>query len=103
MSNAAVGNVYDAIISEVINAVRVDFEENGVDDGALDDLKKVRLARSLCLSLSPSTVCPYRPPALHLAARRLPAINRADDVIFTTPPSGCSRPDARLIWGEGAR
>ncbi|KAL2134153.1 hypothetical protein VTI74DRAFT_915 [Chaetomium olivicolor] len=40
MSNTAVGPVYDAIISEVINAVRVDFEENGVDDGVLEDLKK---------------------------------------------------------------
>ncbi|KAK4042586.1 transcription factor IIA, alpha/beta subunit [Parachaetomium inaequale] len=40
MSNTAVGSVYDTIIAEVINAVRVDFEENGVDDGALEDLKK---------------------------------------------------------------
>ena len=46
MSNTAVGPVYDIIIAEVINAVRVDFEENGVDDGALDDLKKVRLSPS---------------------------------------------------------
>jgi len=42
MSNTAVGPVYDTIISEVINAVRVDFEENGADDSALEDLKKVR-------------------------------------------------------------
>jgi transcription initiation factor TFIIA large subunit len=74
MSNAAVGNVYDAIISEVINAVRVDFEENGVDDGALDDLKKVRLAQSLCLSLSP-------PPPSALTAL-LPC---------TSPPVACLR------------
>ncbi|KAK4129476.1 transcription factor IIA, alpha/beta subunit [Parathielavia appendiculata] len=40
MSNTAVGTVYDTIISEVINAVRVDFEENGADDSALEDLKK---------------------------------------------------------------
>ncbi|KAL2199140.1 transcription factor IIA, alpha/beta subunit [Corynascus similis CBS 632.67] len=40
MSNTLVGPVYDTIITEVINAVRVDFEENGVDDGALEDLKK---------------------------------------------------------------
>ncbi|KAK3393787.1 transcription factor IIA, alpha/beta subunit [Podospora didyma] len=40
MSNANVGNVYDHIIQEVINAVRVDFEENGVDDGVLEELKK---------------------------------------------------------------
>lgn len=47
MSNTTVGPVYDTIIAEVINAVRVDFEENGVDDGALEDLKKVRLSQSL--------------------------------------------------------
>ncbi|GAB1310304.1 transcription factor IIA subunit alpha [Madurella fahalii] len=40
MSNASVGAVYDIIIQEVISAVRVDFEENGVDDGVLEDLKK---------------------------------------------------------------
>lgn len=50
MSNTAVGPVYDVIISEVINAVRVDFEENGVDDGVLDDLKAVR---GSCLVLRP--------------------------------------------------
>ncbi|KAK1754990.1 transcription factor IIA, alpha/beta subunit [Echria macrotheca] len=40
MSNATVGAVYDHIINEVINSVRVDFEENGVDDGVLEALKK---------------------------------------------------------------
>ncbi|KAK4233835.1 transcription factor IIA, alpha/beta subunit [Achaetomium macrosporum] len=39
MSNSAVGPVYDTIISEVINAVRVDFEENGIEDGVLEILK----------------------------------------------------------------
>lgn len=41
MSNATVGTVYEHIINEVINAVRVDFEENGVDDSVLEELKKV--------------------------------------------------------------
>lgn len=50
MSNTAVGPVYETIIQEVINAVRVDFEENGVDDGVLEDLKRVR--RSIPPSLS---------------------------------------------------
>ncbi|KAK5663498.1 hypothetical protein OQA88_3928 [Cercophora sp. LCS_1] len=40
MSNVAVGSVYEHIINEVINSVRVDFEENGVDDGVLEELKK---------------------------------------------------------------
>jgi hypothetical protein len=64
MSNAAVGHVYDTIIAEVVNAVRVDFEENGVDEGALEDLKKVRLLQiplcprhcSLGLVLPPSPI-----------------------------------------------
>lgn len=41
MSNNTVGNVYEHIINEVITAVRVDFEENGVDDSVLEELKKV--------------------------------------------------------------
>ncbi|KAK3954035.1 transcription factor IIA, alpha/beta subunit [Pseudoneurospora amorphoporcata] len=40
MSNNTVGTVYEHIINEVINAVRVDFEENGVDDSVLEELKK---------------------------------------------------------------
>ncbi|KAK3943673.1 transcription initiation factor IIA large subunit [Diplogelasinospora grovesii] len=40
MSNAAVGAVYEHIINEVISAVRIDFEEAGVDEAALDELKK---------------------------------------------------------------
>jgi hypothetical protein len=67
MSNTAVGPVYDTIISEVVNAVRVDFEENGVDETALEDLKKVRL--------SPNPPSPYRCPAttsLHLGRPACP-------------------------------
>jgi hypothetical protein len=66
MSNTAVGPVYDTIISEVVNAVRVDFEENGVDETALEDLKKVRLSQSFdplplpCTSLHLGRpVCPF--------------------------------------------
>jgi hypothetical protein len=62
MSNTAVGQVYDTIIAEVINAVRVDFEENGVDDGALEDLKKVRP-----LSQSPTPLCPCHCNEVHSA------------------------------------
>ncbi|KAF9875915.1 transcription factor IIA [Colletotrichum karsti] len=40
MSNNAVGNVYDNIITEVINSSRVDFEEGGVDESVLEELKK---------------------------------------------------------------
>lgn len=41
MSNSAVGNVYQQIIADVIEASRVDLEENGVDESILDELKQV--------------------------------------------------------------
>lgn len=41
MSNANVGNIYQQIINEVIEASRVDFEEGGVEESVLDDLRKV--------------------------------------------------------------
>ncbi|PHH70023.1 hypothetical protein CDD80_6284 [Ophiocordyceps camponoti-rufipedis] len=40
MSNQAVGHVYQSIIEEVINSSRVDFEESGVDDSVLEELRK---------------------------------------------------------------
>lgn len=40
MSNNVVGNVYQSVIDEVINASRVDFEEGGVDEAVLEELKK---------------------------------------------------------------
>jgi hypothetical protein len=71
MSNAAVGHVYDTIIAEVVNSVRVDFEENGVDEGALEDLKKVRLSLESPLSsplqaaLGSSAALPTHFPSSH--------------------------------------
>ena len=41
MSNAQVGNVYQQIISDVIESSRVDFEEGGVDEHVLEELKQV--------------------------------------------------------------
>lgn len=65
MSNVHVGQVYEAVIQGVIDAVRVDFEENGVEDGVLEDLKKVRQTRipvpvSLPACVSMRTVCRLR-------------------------------------------
>ncbi|KAJ3572478.1 hypothetical protein NPX13_g5036 [Xylaria arbuscula] len=40
MSNAQVGNVYQQIINDVIAASRVDFEEGGIDDAVLEQLRK---------------------------------------------------------------
>ncbi|KAI1323216.1 transcription factor IIA, alpha/beta subunit [Xylariaceae sp. FL0255] len=40
MSNSQVGTVYQQIITDVITASRVDFEEGGVDEAVLEELKK---------------------------------------------------------------
>ncbi|KAH7155510.1 transcription factor IIA, alpha/beta subunit [Dactylonectria estremocensis] len=40
MSNQAVGNVYQAIIDEVINSSRVDFEESGIEEAVLEELRQ---------------------------------------------------------------
>ncbi|KAG5925448.1 hypothetical protein E4U53_003309 [Claviceps sorghi] len=40
MSNQAVGTVYQTIIDEVINTSRVDFEESGVEESVLEELRQ---------------------------------------------------------------
>ncbi|KAI0473771.1 transcription factor IIA, alpha/beta subunit [Xylariaceae sp. FL0804] len=40
MSNQQVGNIYQQIINDCLEASRVDFEEGGVDDSVLEELKK---------------------------------------------------------------
>lgn len=77
MSNQAVGNVYQAIIEEVVNSSRVDFEESGVEESVLEELRLVRRALAC-----PSVHCPLppivspvaRPSLLRLASPRLPAV-----------------------------
>jgi len=46
MSNQTVGAVYAQIIADVIDSSRVDFEEMGVEESVLEDLKKVSIAES---------------------------------------------------------
>lgn len=41
MSNTSVGNIYHQIINEVIEASRVDFEDQGVGEEVLEELRKV--------------------------------------------------------------
>jgi transcription initiation factor TFIIA large subunit len=43
MSNTQVGTVYQQIIADVVESSRVDFEEGGVDERVLEELKLVRL------------------------------------------------------------
>ena len=42
MSNQQVGAVYQQIIADVVESSRVDFEEGGVDDHVLEELRLVR-------------------------------------------------------------
>jgi transcription initiation factor TFIIA large subunit len=49
MSNTPVGNVYQQIIADVVESSRVDFEEGGVDEGVLEELRLVRLLSFLVL------------------------------------------------------
>lgn len=68
MSNVSVGNIYHQIINEVIEASRVDFEDQGVGEEVLEELRKVcSLPPLLCL---PCTSCtpPERRCRLHPAS-----------------------------------
>jgi transcription initiation factor TFIIA large subunit len=46
MSNSQVGGVYQQIINDVIAASRVDFEEGGIDEAVLEQLRKVSVISS---------------------------------------------------------
>jgi len=48
MSNTQVGNVYQQIIADVVDSSRVDFEEGGVDESVLEELRKVWNLSSRC-------------------------------------------------------
>lgn len=41
MSNTSVGAVYAQIMADVIDSSRIDFEEMGVEESVLEELKKV--------------------------------------------------------------
>lgn len=62
MSNQAVGNVYQSIIEEVINSSRVDFEESGVDESVLDELRLVRIPHRMSSSYILNPVCSHQIP-----------------------------------------
>lgn len=41
MSNTQVGSIYQQIISDVVESSRVDFEEGGVEEQVLEELRQV--------------------------------------------------------------
>ncbi|KAL6876562.1 transcription factor IIA, alpha/beta subunit [Trichoderma novae-zelandiae] len=90
MSNQAVGNVYQTIIEEVINSSRVDFEESGVEEAVLEELRlgwQQKLSQ-LDVARFPWDPKPEPPPA---AASAPPPNNSATPVQtqaqFSTPLS----------------
>lgn len=60
MSNPAVGNVYQAIIDEVVNSSRVDFEESGVEESVLEELRQVRDILFVEFHVLPAILVDYR-------------------------------------------
>ncbi|KAH6634276.1 transcription factor IIA, alpha/beta subunit [Chaetomium sp. MPI-SDFR-AT-0129] len=98
MSNTQVGPVYDTIIAEVINAVRVDFEENGVDDGALEDLKKTWQHKLSQMDLAQFPWDPKPDPPATLAAASGPPtatpVTAASSNYAQTAGQGLSLPGA---------
>jgi transcription initiation factor TFIIA large subunit len=70
MSNSQVGQVYQQIIQDVIEASRTDFEEGGIDENVLDELKKgwqKKLSQQQ-LAVFPWDPKPEPPPAPAAAA-----------------------------------
>ncbi|KAJ8123364.1 hypothetical protein ONZ43_g671 [Nemania bipapillata] len=51
MSNSQVGGIYQQIINDVISASRVDFEEGGIDDMVLEQLKKQLVAVRMAIHI----------------------------------------------------
>ncbi|KAI1821291.1 transcription factor IIA, alpha/beta subunit [Xylaria intraflava] len=70
MSNSQVGGVYQQIINDVIAASRVDFEEGGIDETVLEQLKKgwQRKLSQQQLAVFPWDPKPDPPPAPSAAA-----------------------------------
>lgn len=67
MSNTQVGGVYQQIILDVVESSRVDFEEGGVDENVLEQLRQVRSIVAIDLFFYPA------PTALvDLASRYIP-------------------------------
>lgn len=64
MSNTSVGAVYQQIINDVIDASRTDFEDGGVEEGVLEELRKVGSIKPFgCVHIL-RLLFPSRPPCL---------------------------------------
>ncbi|KAL1882275.1 transcription factor IIA subunit alpha [Diaporthe australafricana] len=71
MSNASVGNIYHQIINEVIEASRVDFEDQGVGEEVLEELRKGWQVKLSKLQVAAFPWDPPPPPAAQAPAQAL--------------------------------
>jgi transcription initiation factor TFIIA large subunit len=94
MSNTAVGAVYQTIIEEVINSSRVDFEESGVEESVLEELRKVSLFSHFSFSFS---FCP--PPSG--AFSRWPGLSQSDRSSVACSLASPSQPTRSTKCGDG--
>ncbi|KAI0158215.1 transcription factor IIA, alpha/beta subunit [Xylariaceae sp. FL1272] len=86
MSNNQVGSVYQQIINDVITASRVDFEEGGVDDIVLEELKRGWQKK---LSQQQLAVFPWDPKPEPVAAPApLPPVAQQPVSNPSVPPTG---------------
>lgn len=63
MSNTTVGQVYQQVMKDVIESSRVDFEEGGVDESVLEELRQVR-SHSCTTTVSQSFVLVFSSESL---------------------------------------
>lgn len=72
MSNHAVGSVYQTIIEEVINSSRVDFEESGVEEAVLEELRLVSKSVIRVPTFASPRLCSF-PSTRHSSRPKIPA------------------------------
>lgn len=92
MSNQLVGGVYQAIINEVIDASRADFEEVGVEEGVMEELRIVSLFVSAVI-FPPSSLSrvhhnlpegraePSSPPAERMGKKKTKSVAMSPEVM----------------------
>ncbi|KAF4986876.1 hypothetical protein FDECE_15728 [Fusarium decemcellulare] len=107
MSNQAVGNVYQAIIEEVVNSSRVDFEESGVEESVLEELRQgwQRKLSQLDVARFPWDPKPDPPPPAQAAPPAQSAAPTHAQAQFSpqlnVPHQGLSLPGVNQPQGPG--
>jgi hypothetical protein len=94
MSNAQVGNVYQQIIADVIESSRVDFEEGGVEEGVLEELRLVSLpafpfVALLFPSVASNTFLHHLLRVILFTFRCLRALSSVEDIGVDDSSYGC--------------